>query len=105
MSYDISLYEDPCDEHPIFHRNYTRNVSSAWRVAGIDFYDYDGRKARKMSKPLGKAIYKLLTMSEDFVKHDAPNDWGTVAQSVERFLIPIWRASVEHPQATVSVSA
>ena len=106
MSYDIWLEIDTgagekvqCGES----WNYTSNMGPAWREAGADLREFDGKLAGECVVVLGDAIEVMRGDPEKYRKFDAPNGWGTydtLVPALERLLLTMRR----HPKAIVVVS-
>lgn len=106
MSYDIWLEIDTggAEPAPVGNDwNYTSNMSGAWRAAGADLAEFDGRLAGDCRPILFEAIKEMRANPEKYRAMDAPNGWGTydtLLPALDRLLIELSK----HPKAIVRVS-
>ena len=85
MSYDIWLEvnvggDEPVTlEDPLPHWNYTSNMAPAWRAAGADLADFDGKRADECLPLLEAALETMRANFADYsARFDAPNGWGSM---------------------------
>jgi hypothetical protein len=106
MSYDIWLTIDTGGPEPVEvgeSWNYTSNSGPAWRAAGADLADFDGKLAVDCARILDAAIETMRTEPARFKALDAPNGWGTYDTLVPA-LEKLRNTMRRHPKATVVVS-
>ncbi len=112
MSLDVYLNDTPTlyNEYgyELYWANITHNLNTMADEAGI--YEALWRpeeigitKAGQLIEPLTKGIELMKSNPTRFMKHDAPNGWGTYDQFVpwiERYL----EACINYPESSVRVS-
>jgi hypothetical protein len=105
MSYDVYLEArtGPDSAVEAYWANYTSNMSPAWRAAGVDIAEFDGKTAEEFGLALDRAIERIEAAPEEFKKFEPDNGWGSV-NTMLRFLKGLSDACREHPWATVRVS-
>jgi len=108
MSYDVWVEADLCPQcgcnpAPGTQWNYTSNMGPAWRAAGADLAEFDGRPAHECAAVLAQAIETMEADPERFRAFDSPNGWGTMETLLPalRDLLATLRVL---PGATVRVS-
>jgi len=74
-----------------------------WRKAGCDLAEFDGKPASELGPAAARAIAAITAEPETYQPMEPNNGWGTVPSTV-KFLVDIWVACAEYPEATVSVS-
>jgi hypothetical protein len=106
MSYDIWLEADLGGPKPITVGNgwnYTSNMSDAWREAGADLAQFDGKTAGECAFFLSLAIDRMKADPDKYRAFNAPNGWGsydTLVPALDQ-LLALFRTA---PRATVVVS-
>lgn len=120
MSYDVYLIGEEFEENCIcsacqhshtrkgvieyFSTNYTSNMGPAWREAGAQIHEWDGKKASECSSQLAGAIAVIKKDIPRFKKFEPNNGWGHVDTMLNQFLVPFLAAMHEYPDAIVRVS-
>lgn len=91
------------EERSVFSWNFTSNSSAAWREAGADLAEFDGKRARECLPLVVAAVQKMEADPVFYRTFDAANGWGTLKD-----LLPALRqlrdAMYAHPESVVSVS-
>jgi len=104
VSYDVSLELPDGDQTvSVFERNHTSNTAPMWRKAGCDLAEFDGRSAGELGPIVARAIAAIVTEPEAYRPMEPGNGWGSLPSTV-RFLVDIWDACTDSPEATVRVS-
>ena len=85
--------------------NITHNLRLQIVEAGVDPWDWEGRKLETTVEPLRTAVNLIHdeARAQHFRTFDAPNGWGTLNESRE-FLKELLALSEAHPMATWRVS-
>lgn len=105
MSYDVTVSLDAGGHEPIWvgDWNYTSNMACAWRAAGAQIHEWDGKRAGDCAAQLADAIAVMVRDPARFRAFDAPNGWGsyeTLVPSLRKLL----RILRQAPDGVVSVS-
>lgn len=104
MSYDVYLeVTDKGVTEDVFERNHTSNTARMWRAAGCDLAEYDGKPASELGPAIARAIAAIVTEPAKYQPMEPSNGWGTL-RSTLHFLMAIWEACADWPDATVRVS-
>lgn len=83
MSYDV-IAECPCGCPNCKFRyvdwNYTSNMSPAWREAGVDLAEFQGKTCGELADALVVPIDLMDKDRDEYAQHfDSPNGWGSIA--------------------------
>jgi hypothetical protein len=106
MSYDVYLELDDktgFDTQYVWERNHTSNTAGMWRAAGCDIAAFDGKRATELGPAAARAIAAIVTEPEKYRPMEPRNGWGSLPSTVH-FLIAIWEACTDWPEATVRIS-
>lgn len=107
MSYDVELMGDYCAHckrgESVYRWNYTSNLSGAWREAGADIGEFDGKRARDCAPILAAAIADMEARPGHFERFNPSNGWGSIETLIPA-LTDLMRAMEKHPDAVVEVS-
>lgn len=101
MSLDIDI-----GKH--FSANYTHNVTPMWERLGCynALYKSDGKRAKNIRPYIEHAL--ILADSETTMSHlremNPKNGWGDADRAV-KWLVQVYIACVQHPNAKVRISA
>ena len=88
----------------VFEGNYTSNVFSMWRMAGVDdvLYECAGAKAGELIDRLKFGVRCMRDNIDEYRKLNPPNGWGN-ADGALQFLFDFTRACMRYPNAKVGV--
>ena len=111
MSLDISLTitVDTGGEEPyeveLYNGNYTHNVGSMWRKAGVydALYNSAGVKAGELIDVLVAGWRDMNKSPAEYRELNPPNGWGDY-DSAATFLADLIWACQKHPKAIIEVS-
>ena len=82
MSYDVWA-DCPCNcpncEFRYVDWNYTSNMAPAWREAGLDLAEFDGKTCRELATAINNALGVMAANRDGYAERfDAPNGWGSM---------------------------
>ena len=79
MSYDVDVVCPHCGRGDGAGWNYTSNMGPAWREAGADLADFNGKLASGCAPILSRAIEVMAANREEYARRfDASNGWGSM---------------------------
>jgi hypothetical protein len=105
VSYDVSVTLDAGGDEPIHvgDWNYTSNMAGAWREAGAQIHEWEGKRAGDCAAQLADALAVMVRDPARFRAFDAENGWGSYETLVPS-LTKLLRILRMAPDAIVSVS-
>lgn len=107
MSYDV-IAKCPCGCPNCTFRyvdwNYTSNMAPAWREAGLDLAEFDGKTCRELASAIDRALGVMVSHRDEYAaRFDAPNGWGSM-KSLLHALLDLHLECSFCPEAVVEVS-
>lgn len=103
MSLDICL--KVVKEVKVFDANFTHNVTSMWRKAGVydALYNSEGMTAFEVLPYLRGGLDDMRAKPDEYAALDAPNGWGTYNNALP-WLERLVAAFEEMPNGIIGVS-
>lgn len=103
--YIIDVGKNTGEEITLFDVNYTHNVTSMWRKAGIyeALYQSDGKQPREIIKLLIKGMRDMEEKKEEYSLLNPLNGWGDYNTALN-FLRRVIEACKCYPNAKIKIS-
>ncbi len=104
MSYDVYLFErGRYRDFDLYDSNMTVNVAKMWRHAGIDLTEYHKKRAKRLIRPLEKAVGNMIRDPETYQAMNPENGWGDYEGAL-LFLVELLGACTKYPKAFYAIS-